>query len=106
MKYILLFFPNLSQQAPKSIVMLMLNKVTATLYVSVNENVCFDLKCKPFVSSTLSYTNLEEQLFVDSNEWSAWYLICCHLFEVPSNLVSMHCHCKIFQFKYLYTSVA
>jgi len=45
------------------------------------------------VSSTVSYTDLEEQLLVGSNEWSALDLICSHLFEVPSYVVSMHCHC-------------
>jgi len=57
------------------------------------------------VSSTVSYTHLEEQLLVASNERSALDVICCHLFEVPSHLVSMHCHCTIFQFMHLYTSV-
>jgi hypothetical protein len=36
---------------------------------------------------------------------SALDLICCHLFEVSSYLVSMHCHCTVFQFMHLYTSV-
>lgn len=104
MKYIILF-PNFSQQAPKCIVVLVPNRVTARLYVDVTEYVRMDLKFKLFVSSTVSYTHLEGQLLVDSTEWPAAHLICCHCIEVSSYLVSMHCHCKILWFMYLYTSV-